>query len=314
MKPIDFISKLKFNFLGKSKEIIIETTLQNDKNKEFKENEERLKKLYYIAVKTRNFEIGQLGQRNNFFMIFQGVLLACMITSKETVPFVQVVISATGFYVAYCQTNVAAGAKFWQEYWEDEVYKAEENLKKFYNDLAKNQVNENLDFIPIFTKTDTEVHDQVFQRLNRKNCNDFPNLPKINLPRLIHFLFLGEKLSPNIFSTKSLILTKPSVSKIPIHVGQCLIISWALLFFSGLGIFNNILESKLMTNFVIRGFPTHQESIKQEIYFSKDTEKIDTVIPLNIEIKDLEKISNNQPINIELSINGQKIEAKGTIK
>lgn len=35
-------------------------------------NEKRLKKIYYIAVKTRNFEISQLVQRNNFFMIFQG--------------------------------------------------------------------------------------------------------------------------------------------------------------------------------------------------------------------------------------------------
>ena len=97
-----------------------------------KENEDRLKKIYYIAVKTRNFEITQLVQRNNFFMIFQGVLLASIIYSSNTVPYVQLMICIAGCYIAVQQTKAAAGAKFWQEYWEAEVVKAEKNLESFY--------------------------------------------------------------------------------------------------------------------------------------------------------------------------------------
>lgn len=308
-------------------------TLNSELDKDIADTEDRLKKIYYIAVKTRNFEIGQLVQRNNFFMIFQGVLLASMITSKETVPFVQSVVSATGFYIAYLQTQVAAGAKFWQEYWEDEVYEAENNLKEFYNkkfsaDLLGTKSRTTLEFIPIFTKDDTEVFNQVKKRLNPKLSSPLPVQPIkiIKLPRLINFFLLGGKFSPNIFSTKNLILTKPSVSKIPIRVGQCLIISWAILFLSSLGIFNKILESKFITTSVIRGLPTHQESIKQEIYFSQDKEKtgplylannekrndkneiIGPSIPFEIKSDELKNLANSNEvfINIHIDEKGNK--------
>lgn len=69
-----------------------------------------------------------------------------------------------------------------------------------------------------------------------------------------------------------------------------------------------------MNESFLRGFPTHKEAAKQEIYFSSDKAISNTAIPLNIEIKDFEKLSNNQPINIELTINGQKVKANGVIK
>ncbi|HHW53149.1 MAG TPA: hypothetical protein GXX13_08215 [Acinetobacter towneri] len=112
------------------------------------ENENRLKKIYYIAVKTRNFEISQLVQRNNFFMIFQGVLLASIIYSSNTVPFIHFIISISGFYIALQQTKAAAGAKFWQEYWETEVIKAEKELASFY----ENKTIKPLPFVSMFDK------------------------------------------------------------------------------------------------------------------------------------------------------------------
>ena len=246
----------------------------------FLEKEKRLKKVYEITVKTRNFEIAQLIQRNNFFMIFQGVLLACIITSKDTVPFVQFIISSAGFYIAYCQTKVAAGAKFWQEYWESEVYKAEEQLQNLYQStLLINEKNQNFQFfIPLFTKSKEQVYNQVSERLLKTSSKKittmttttYPTLPVVKFNRFLKILFSGESLKPNIFSTNNLILEKPSVSKIPIHVGQCLIITWAILMLSCLGLYNKIMEWKPVNDIVLRGFPTHKEAIKQEIYFSSD--------------------------------------------
>lgn len=66
MKSINLLSKIEIPFFGKIKEVIIKTKSIDDVDANKKENEERLKKLYYIAVKTRNFEIVQLVQRNNF--------------------------------------------------------------------------------------------------------------------------------------------------------------------------------------------------------------------------------------------------------
>lgn len=255
------------------------------------DNERRLKKIYYIAVKTRNFEISQLVQRNNFFMVFQGVLLASIIYSSNTVPFIQLMICITGCFVAIQQTKAAAGAKFWQEYWETEVIKAEKELETFY----ENKKTTPISFISIFDKKQSEIEIQVEERLNKKEPTKF------------------ESSILNLFSTKKLILEKPSVSKIPIRVGRGLTIIWIILAFSSLGGASHGLKW-LTEKQIFQGFPTHKEAAKQEIYFSKDTDKSGTVIPLNIELKSLDKLSSNRPISIELSINGQKIEAKGTIK
>lgn len=307
----------------------------NQESSDFLVKEKRLKKIYEITLSTRNFEIGQLIQRNNFFMIFQGVLLACMISSKDTVPFVQFTISCAGFYISYCQTKVAAGAKFWQEYWEDEVYKAEDQLQSFYKysiifeDKNLNKNVEILPFIPLFTKLKEQVYNQVFLRLHKKspdssiNTHNYFCLDSIELPRFFRLLFLGETLKPNIFSTNKLILEKPSVSKIPIHVGQCLIIIWALLALSCLGVYNQIMEWKPFNDLILRGLPTHKESVKQEIYFSHDNDKTaplhlandherndkkeisGSAIPIQIDLKNLHQLSQNNEVFLNIHIDGK---------
>lgn len=308
---------------------------ENQESKFFLEKEKRLKKIYAITVKTRNFEIAQLIQRNNFFMIFQGVLLACVISSKDTVPFVQFIICFAGFYIAYCQTKVAAGAKFWQEYWESEVYKAEEQLQDLYKNasiIEQKNLNNNLDllnFIPLFTKSKDQVYSQVSERLLKTSSSTFINspfyitLPPIKLNRFMQ-LISGETLKPNIFSTNKLILEKPSVSKIPIHVGQCLIITWGALMLSCLGIYNQFMEWKPINDIMIRGFPTHKEAIKQEIYFSHDKDKTaplylannhernkkneiaGSIIPLKIDFNGLDNLSQSNEVflNIHIDKNG----------
>ena len=132
MRKIDIISHISSTFIRKGKALVTIQTKSNDNKQEVEkqeEHEERLKKLYYIAVKTRNFEITQLVQRNNFFMIFQGVLIACIIYSNNTVPFIHTAVCFVGIFISFFQMQIAAGAKFWQDYWESEVDLCEKILK-----------------------------------------------------------------------------------------------------------------------------------------------------------------------------------------
>lgn len=73
---------------------------------------------FEIALRMREFEITQLTQRNNFFMIFQGVLIAGLVQSAHTKPVVSFMVCITGLVVTFFQIGMASGAKFWQEYWE----------------------------------------------------------------------------------------------------------------------------------------------------------------------------------------------------
>ena len=87
-----------------------------------------LKSLFRIALETRNFEITQLVQRNNFFMIFQGVLFAGLVQSSHTKPVVSFLVCLAGLFVSVYQVKMASGAKFWQEYWEAALHLIEQEL------------------------------------------------------------------------------------------------------------------------------------------------------------------------------------------
>ena len=73
---------------------------------------------FEMALRMRDFEINQLTQRNNFFMIFQGVLFAGLMQSSHSKPVVSLMVCVAGLVVALFQVGMASGAKFWQEYWE----------------------------------------------------------------------------------------------------------------------------------------------------------------------------------------------------
>ncbi|MDQ8951677.1 hypothetical protein RFH42_01725 [Acinetobacter rudis] len=222
MRSVDLISEFFFNTKNNKRFLSIET--KSNLSQGDYEKEERLKKIYYIAVKTRNFEITQLVQRNNFFMIFQGVLIASIIYSNNTVPFIHTIICFIGIFISFFQMQIAAGAKFWQEYWENEVNEAEERLNDYYTKIKKIQ------FHKLFNKDVIDVQHTIYSKYFKKNK---------------YRLFIKEKYSSNHFlGTRSFltyfpftkidhrILTKPSVSKIPIRTARLLLISWIFLFFS----------------------------------------------------------------------------------
>ncbi|MCL6235677.1 hypothetical protein M5F03_10990 [Acinetobacter sp. ANC 5579] len=262
MKKFEFLSNLSSPFFKKGNNLLtIITKLRETNEDKEKEQEERLKKLYYIAVKTRNFEITQLVQRNNFFMIFQGVLIACIIYSNNTVPFIHTAVCFVGVFISFFQMQIAAGAKFWQEYWEIQVYEAEERLRKFYAD-----VKNTTDFHTLFNKDLIEVKNSIYTNFYKdkekkskywkEEIIDGTTIKTFKAPAefwkknfIVDFLI---KYFP-FTRSKTRILTKPSVSKIPVQTGRLLLISWLFLFISstfiGDWIYNNTISHRIFTGF-----------------------------------------------------------------
>jgi hypothetical protein len=158
---------------------------------------EAVKALFKITLETRNFEINQLVQRNNFFMIFQGVLFAGLIQSSHTKPVVSFLVCVTGLIVSLFHVRMAAGAKFWQEYWEESLLRIEGMLRHQIHTSALDRK-----LIVTLFHSDFTVHENfVKKRLSSRGCN------WIN----------------------SLILKRYSVSRIPIYVAISISIIWGLL-------------------------------------------------------------------------------------
>lgn len=158
---------------------------------------EALKRLFQIALETRNFEISQLVQRNNFFMIFQGVLLAGLLQSAHTKPAVSFLVCLAGLAVSFYQVQMAAGAKFWQEYWEAALHKVEKELISH----LKLQGDGRNKFLYLFHEQNGIYDQMVHDRLSTRG--------------------LG--------LTKSLIMRRYSVSRVPIYVAISLTLVWLLL-------------------------------------------------------------------------------------
>jgi len=72
-----------------------------------------------VDLHLREFEINQLTQRNNFFMIFQGVMIAGLVQSQGTAaPLITFSMALLGVATSTFQIGMAGGAKYWQSRWE----------------------------------------------------------------------------------------------------------------------------------------------------------------------------------------------------
>lgn len=176
------------------------------------------KGIYELCVELRNFEISQLVQRNNFFMIFQGVLLAGVCQSAAQVPVVSFMICIAGLIVSILQAGMAAGAKYWQVHWELKTQKAEQVMMKVWT-----------------------VHERLQAQIEDCNVvidsNLYSQLESRNL--LIH-LFEEDSnqhgIRENIQKGRVkrrfvnwLIMKRFSASRIPIYAGLCLSLIWFVL-------------------------------------------------------------------------------------
>ncbi len=121
-------------------------------------------KLYEQCISIRNFEISNLVSRNNFFMVFQGVLIAGFLqASGSAPPIVQFLGSLIGLLLSIFQFMTASGAKFWQEAWEEQLNKAESGLCTLVTEI------EGRNFQSLFTSNPSETENEVKQRLAREN-------------------------------------------------------------------------------------------------------------------------------------------------
>lgn len=170
---------------------------ENEKNLAHpsKNDLDSLKSVYKICIETRNFEINQLIQRNNFFMLFQGVLLAAALQNQASKPFVELVICIAGVFVSMYQLQMASGAKFWQEWWESRVDHYEEKLRSMKEQDSGH-------FFELFATSMDDVHKEISGRLRK---------------------------SRRFSLTNALILQSFAVGRAPIKVSLVLLITWLLL-------------------------------------------------------------------------------------
>ncbi|MDT3335682.1 hypothetical protein Q4Q49_10265 [Shewanella sp. SP1S1-7] len=166
-----------------------------------------LKALFKIALDKRDFEITQLVQRNNFFMIFQGVLFAGVMQSNHTKPAVTLLVCLAGLLISLFQTGMASGAKFWQEYWE-------EALKNIEKELL------------------THIHRTDESR--RATWSLFHDRTAIYNGMVNKRLHSHNKSFMSI--TSWLVAKRFSVSRIPIYVGLSLSVIWAVMVFMAIDI------------------------------------------------------------------------------
>lgn len=160
-----------------------------------KEEIESIKAVYKICIDTRNFEIDQLIQRNNFFMLFQGVLLGAALQNQASKPFVELVISIAGILVSIYQLQMACGAKFWQEWWESRVDHYEKKLREI-------QTKQSGHFFDLFVSPFEEVHEEIRKRFAMKRGSGLTNF---------------------------LILRAFGVGRAPIKVSLALLFAWIIL-------------------------------------------------------------------------------------
>jgi len=179
-----------------------DTSPKDDKPNRAKDNSDAtntatLKLRFQIALETRNFEISQLVQRNNFFMIFQGVLFAGIVQSSHAKPVVSFLVCLAGLLVSFYQVRMAAGAKFWQEYWEATLQLTE---KELVGDLPQQHIGGRKLF-HLFHEEDHVYSEMVDRRLKSKGFG----------------------------LTRHLVMKRFSVSRVPIYVAIVLTMIWGML-------------------------------------------------------------------------------------
>lgn len=176
------------------------------------------KGIYELCVELRNFEISQLVQRNNFFMIFQGVLLAGVCQSAGQIPIVSFMICFAGLIVSILQAGMAAGAKYWQVHWELNTQKSEQVMMKVWtvHERLQKQIDDN----------DVEIDSHLYSQLESRKL-------------LIHLFqedYNREGIRSSIQEGRMkrrfvnwLIMRRFSASRIPIYAGLFLSFVWFIL-------------------------------------------------------------------------------------
>lgn len=192
-----------------------------------------LTQAFELTLRQREFEINQLTQRNNFFMIFQGVLIAGLIQSAgSAAALVSFLVCVVGLVVSLFQVGMASGAKYWQMRWE----RATKTLELWLLE----DLREHPHVSQFFTVDGTHLNAEEKRRLAEVNKTAARAKDPLTMVDGAVRGANQEELAAAAEKANWLqrltdapvdwaILRKPSVSRIPIYVGVALAIFWGSL-------------------------------------------------------------------------------------
>lgn len=186
-----------------------------------------------LALRQRELEINQLTQRNNFFMVFQGVLFSGLIQSQgAAAPILTFFACVAGLIVSLSQFRVACGAKYWQIRWEQAV----KSMEIYMLEVLEGDHSLVYQF---FTSDKKYLRPDELEKLGRVNAsianeNDRLRMEDGFIEKRVRddlFPINGAKhwKSPLRSIVSWFILRKFSVSRAPIHVAIGLVFVWIFL-------------------------------------------------------------------------------------
>jgi hypothetical protein len=176
---------------------------------------------YRLAMEQRAFEITQLTNRNNFFMVFQGVLLGGMLQSQGTAPvWMNFLVCLAGMVISLFQAGMASGAKYWQIRWEAAVKEMELLLLESLKDEKR--------VMQLFTSDALHLTSKDRKRITVINQSDARKNDALNEEEG----YIDKLIEADLDRTRGLSIAKfaikrrYSVSQIPIWVGLTLFLLW----------------------------------------------------------------------------------------
>lgn len=186
-----------------------------------------------LDLRLREFEISQLTQRNNFFMIFQGVLIAGLVQSQGmAAPLITFSMSLLGVATSAFQIGMAGGAKYWQSRWEASTRSSEIALVLGLLRQGKLAVQTFTHDSTILTKEEKELIKKWndLQTDGNDQIKDDPDFIKnIVLADIRSGRGRGFRKYADWWVREFAIAPKWSVSRIPIWVGAMLFVFWSVI-------------------------------------------------------------------------------------
>ncbi|MFM7011863.1 MAG: hypothetical protein ACKO0Z_21455 [Betaproteobacteria bacterium] len=186
-----------------------------------------------LDLRLREFEISQLTQRNNFFMIFQGVLIAGLVQSQGTAaPLITFSMSLLGVATSAFQIGMAGGAKYWQSRWEASTRSSEIALVLALQRQGKLAVQ-------TFTHDSTLLTEEEREQIKKWNdqqsdgdeqiTDDPAFIQKVVMADIQAGRRRGFRGYADWWVRRFAIAPKWSVSRIPIWIGAMLLVFWAVI-------------------------------------------------------------------------------------
>jgi hypothetical protein len=185
-----------------------------------------------LDIRLREFEINQLTQRNNFFMIFQGVMIAGVMQSGGTAaPLISFLVCLTGMGISLLQVGMAGGAKYWQVRWEAATRSSELAILLALLKAGRDSTQTFIQDLNLLPKHEKDLIDawNASQADPANQIGDWPNFVHDQVELDVRAGKRGPRYWLDWWVRAWGILPKWSVSRIPIWAGGVLFLFWCVL-------------------------------------------------------------------------------------